>query len=62
MHGSGKVTMHGSGKGNGSSRRTGGGAGGKGAKPQFTRVIPKFLKQYESMLSGPKPAGVGGEE
>lgn len=32
-----------------------GGKGGKGQKPTFTRVIPKFLQQYETMLTGPKP-------
>lgn len=40
-----------SGRGGGGSR-----AGGKGHKPQFTRVIPKFLQQYEAMLTGPKPS------
>ena len=46
----------GGGGGGGSGR---GGKGGKGPKPQFTRVIPKFLQQYETMLNGPKP-GRGG--
>eukprot|EP00903_Cladosiphon_okamuranus_P015120 g13983.t1 len=38
-----------------------GGKGGKGPKPTFTRVIPKFLQQYETMLTGPKPRPDGEE-
>eukprot|EP00752_Nemacystus_decipiens_P018230 g16358.t1 len=38
-----------------------GGKGGKGPKPTFSRVIPKFLKQYETMLTGPKPRPDGEE-
>lgn len=47
------------GGGGGGGRGGRGGKGGKGQKPQFTRVIPKFLQQYETMLNGPKPPRTG---